>query len=100
MTEPGGVDRVARRRSARCAGRPVFAGGPYPISLNPAVTSLDLTLQASAHVAGMAARVLGKNPTWTPAQVHSYLVNSATPGVVTNPGSGSPNRLLYGSPTL
>ncbi|MBW4700402.1 hypothetical protein [Micromonospora sp. RL09-050-HVF-A] len=48
----------------------------------------------------MAARVLGKNPTWTPAQVHSYLVNSATPGVVTNPGSGSPNRLLYGSPTL
>ncbi|MEV4847553.1 S8 family peptidase [Micromonospora matsumotoense] len=82
----------------------LFAPGVGVVSASPAsdtaVTSLDLTLQASAHVAGMAARVLGKNPTWTPAQVHSYLVNSATPGVVTNPGSGSPNRLLYGSPTL
>ncbi|MFG1900158.1 S8 family peptidase [Micromonospora carbonacea] len=82
----------------------LFAPGVNIVSASPAsntaVMSLDLTIQASAHVAGMAARVLSKNPTWTPAQVHSFLVDSATTDVVTNPGSGSPNRLLYGSPVL
>ncbi|MEU1885986.1 S8 family peptidase [Micromonospora rifamycinica] len=82
----------------------LFAPGVNIVSASSAadtaVTSADLTLQASAHVAGMAARARGKNPTWTPAQVHSFLVDSATVGVVTNPGGGSPNRLLYGSPTL
>ncbi|WFE97520.1 S8 family peptidase [Micromonospora sp. WMMD987] len=82
----------------------LFAPGVDIVSASSAsdtaVTSADLTLQASAHVAGMAARVRGKSPTWTPAQVHSFLVDSATVGVVTNPGGGSPNRLLYGSPTL
>ncbi|MFY1683438.1 S8 family peptidase [Micromonospora sp. WMMD730] len=82
----------------------LFAPGVNIVSASSdsdtAVAAADLTLQASAHVAGMAARVLSKNPTWTPAQVHAFLVDSATTGVVTNPGSGSPNRLLYGSPTL
>ncbi|RLK09632.1 peptidase inhibitor I9 [Micromonospora sp. M71_S20] len=82
----------------------LFAPGVDVVSASPdsdtAVKSISLTLQASAHVAGMAARVLSKNPTWTPAQVHAFLVESATLGVVTNPGNGSPNRLLYGSPML
>ncbi|MEV5819678.1 S8 family peptidase [Micromonospora haikouensis] len=82
----------------------LFAPGVNIVSASPAsntaVTSLDLTIQASAHVAGMAARVLSKNPTWTPAQVHSFLVDNATPDVVINPGIDSPNRLLYGPPTL
>ncbi|WP_096761707.1 S8 family peptidase [Micromonospora sp. Rc5] len=82
----------------------LFAPGVNIVSASPAsntaVMSLDLTIQASAHVAGMAARVLSKNPTWTPAQVHSFLVDNATPDVVINPGIDSPNRLLYGPPTL
>src|SRR5690606_22077568 len=35
------------------------------------------------------------NPSWSPAQVGNKLVSDATTGVVSNPGSGSPNRLLY-----
>ncbi|GAB2941443.1 hypothetical protein GCM10027280_32480 [Micromonospora polyrhachis] len=64
-----------------------------------ATNSLSGTSQAAPHLAGAAARVLSNNPTWTPAQVQSYLASTATIGVVTNPGTGSPNRLLYLSPT-
>ena len=53
------------------------------------------TSMATPHVAGAAALVLSVNPSYTPAQVRDYLVNNATPGVVTDPGSGSPNKLLY-----
>ncbi|WP_416901211.1 S8 family peptidase [Micromonospora echinospora] len=64
-----------------------------------AITTVSGTSQASAHVAGLAARVLGNNPTWTPAQVHSYLLSVATLGLITNPGTGSPNRSAYLAPT-
>ncbi len=50
---------------------------------------------ASPHVAGAAALYLAANPTATPQQVRDALVNNATPNKVTNPGTGSPNRLLY-----
>jgi hypothetical protein len=50
---------------------------------------------AAPHVAGAAALVLGASPSSTPAQVRGFLVAQATAGVVGNPGSGSPNRLLY-----
>lgn len=53
------------------------------------------TSMASPHVAGAAALHLAQNPTATPQQVRDALVNAATPGKVTNPGSGSPNVLLY-----
>ncbi|SCL36494.1 Peptidase inhibitor I9 [Micromonospora pallida] len=66
---------------------------------NIATTAISGTSQASAHVAGMAARVLSNNPTWTPAQVASYL-NSGSNPVVGNPGTGTPNRLLHMSPLL
>ena len=39
--------------------------------------------------------MLGANPSFTPAQVRDSLVNNATTGVVTSPGTGSPNRLLF-----
>ncbi|MGK5676796.1 S8 family peptidase [Micromonospora sp. URMC 106] len=65
-----------------------------------ATSSISGTSMASPHVAGAAARVLSVNPSWTPAQVHSYLVSQATPNVITNPGTGSPNRLLYLAPTF
>jgi subtilisin family serine protease len=53
------------------------------------------TSMASPHVAGAAALYLAANPNATPQQVRDALVNSATPGKVTNPGSGSPNLLLF-----
>lgn len=50
---------------------------------------------AAPHVAGTAANYLGRNPTATPTTVKSAVVNNATTGVVTNAGTGSPNRLSY-----
>jgi serine protease len=50
---------------------------------------------ASPHVAGAAALVLDAHPEYTPAQVRDALVASGSTGKVTNPGSGSPNVLLY-----
>ncbi|MEU9509356.1 S8 family serine peptidase [Micromonospora sp. NPDC048170] len=64
-----------------------------------ATQTISGTSHAAPLVAGVAARVLSNNPTWTPAQVASYLFSVASP-VVINPGAGSPNRLLYLSPAL
>ncbi|WP_329108760.1 S8 family peptidase [Micromonospora sp. NBC_01699] len=64
-----------------------------------ATANLQGTSMAAPHVAGAAARVLQGNPGWSPATVHSYITSTATPGVVINPGAGSPNRLLYLPPT-
>ncbi|WP_405105833.1 S8 family peptidase [Micromonospora sp. NBC_01405] len=80
----------------------IFAPGTSVLSAwytsNTATNTISGTSMASPHVAGAAARVLQSNPTWSPAQVASYLVSTATPNVVGNPGAGSPNRLLYVSP--
>ncbi|WP_249997870.1 S8 family peptidase [Actinoplanes sp. M2I2] len=62
---------------------------------NTATSSISGTSMASPHVAGAAALVLSRNTGYSPAQVRDSLVNSATTGVVTNPGTGSPNRLLF-----
>ncbi|MEU4691464.1 S8 family peptidase [Actinoplanes sp. NPDC023714] len=60
-----------------------------------ATNTISGTSMASPHVAGAAALVLSRNTGYTPAQVASALTSNATTGVVTNPGSGSPNRLLF-----
>ncbi|MBW5482107.1 S8 family peptidase [Streptomyces bambusae] len=60
-----------------------------------ATNTISGTSMATPHVVGAAAVHLSQNPTQTPAQVASALVNAATPNVVTSPGTGSPNRLLY-----
>ncbi|MEV1289685.1 S8 family peptidase [Micromonospora sp. NPDC049679] len=60
-----------------------------------ATNTISGTSMASPHVAGAAALVLAANPSATPAQVASTLISKATTGVVTSPGTGSPNRLLF-----
>jgi subtilisin family serine protease len=60
-----------------------------------ATNTISGTSMASPHVAGVAALYLASNPSATPAQVTTAIVNNATPNVVTSPGTGSPNRLLY-----
>ncbi|WP_430785062.1 S8 family peptidase [Actinoplanes sp. G11-F43] len=62
---------------------------------NSATNTINGTSMAAPHVAGAAALVLSRNPSYTPAQVSSSLTSSATTGVVTSPGTGSPNRLLF-----
>jgi subtilisin family serine protease len=64
-------------------------------SSNSATNSISGTSMAAPHVAGAAALVLAGTPTATPAQVRDALVTKATTNVVTSPGTGSPNRLLY-----
>ncbi|MER7518618.1 S8 family peptidase [Streptomyces sp. NPDC126499] len=60
-----------------------------------ATNTISGTSMATPHVAGAAALYLADNPTATPSAVSTALVNAATPNVVTSPGTGSPNRLLY-----
>lgn len=60
-----------------------------------ATNTISGTSMATPHVVGAAALVLAANPGYSPQQVRDTLVANATSGVVTNPGSGSPNLLLY-----
>ncbi|MFB7296303.1 S8 family peptidase [Streptomyces rubiginosohelvolus] len=63
-----------------------------------ATNTISGTSMASPHVAGAAAIYLADNPGSTPAQVSAGIVAAATTGVVGNPGTGSPNRLLHVGP--
>jgi subtilisin family serine protease len=59
---------------------------------NTATKTISGTSMASPHVAGAVARYLSTNSS------ASQLLSDATLGQVTNPGSGSPNRLLFVAP--
>jgi len=77
----------------------IFAPGSSIISAwytsNTATATLSGTSMASPHVAGVAALYKQANPSASSTTVRNALVNNATTGVVTNAGTGSPNRLLY-----
>jgi len=62
---------------------------------NTATATLSGTSMASPHVAGVAALYKQANPSASATTIRNAIVNNATTNVVTNAGTGSPNRLLY-----
>ena len=65
------------------------------VSSDTATATLSGTSMASPHVAGVAALYKQANPGASATTVRNAIVNGATTNVVTNAGTGSPNRLLY-----
>ena len=65
------------------------------IGSTTATRTISGTSMASPHVAGVAALYKQANPGASAATVRNAIVNGATTNVVTNAGTGSPNRLLY-----
>ncbi|MET9633503.1 S8 family serine peptidase [Lentzea sp. NPDC006480] len=60
-----------------------------------ATNTISGTSMATPHVAGAAALWLAAHPAATPAEVWAGLSAASTPNKITNPGAGSPNKLLY-----
>jgi subtilisin family serine protease len=77
----------------------IFAPGQSIVSAwitsTTALATLSGTSMASPHVAGAAALYKQANPSASATTVRNALVNNATTNVISNAGSGSPNRLLY-----
>lgn len=97
----GATGRTDNRASFSNFGRclDIFAPGEGITSASHSsdtgTTGMSGTSMASPHVAGGAALVLGANKNASPAEVLKALLDKSTPNVVKNPGSGSPNKLLY-----
>jgi len=70
------------------------------IGSNTATATLSGTSMAAPHVAGVIAVQLGHLitediPNPPPAEIEKWIVSVATPNLISNPGTGSPNALLY-----
>lgn len=65
------------------------------IGFPTASNTISGTSMAAPHAGGVAALYLQAVPWASPAQVSAALNANATAGVVINPGTGSPNRLLF-----
>jgi subtilisin family serine protease len=60
-----------------------------------ASNTISGTSMACPHVAGLSATILGANSNMSPSALRSRLISTSQTGLITSPGSGSPNRLLY-----
>ncbi len=67
------------------------AGAPS----NSQLVLISGTSFSAPFVAGAAALMLEDTPAASPAAVNAALVSATSTGVVTSPGTGSPNRLLF-----
>lgn len=80
----------------------LFAPGSNIVSASSSSDTGSATLSgtsmASPHVAGGVARFLSESPSATPADAAAALVGAASSGLISNPGSGSPNLLMYLDP--
>lgn len=65
------------------------------IGTNTAINTISGTSMATPHVTGVIALRLGVAGVQTPNQIQTWIQEMATDGVVTNPGTGSTNKLLY-----
>jgi subtilisin family serine protease len=75
----------------------LFAPGQSVLSSwigSPTATNvISGTSMACPIVSGILAAIWGRNPSWTNEQVRARLFELTLSGVVTNPGTGSPNRV-------
>ncbi|MEO7513915.1 MAG: S8 family serine peptidase [Gemmatimonadaceae bacterium] len=65
------------------------------IGSNSATNTISGTSMASPHVAGALALYRAADPSATALVIQARLLADATPNLITNPGSLSPNLLLY-----
>ena len=63
-----------------------------------ATSTISGTSMATPHVAGAAALHLSANRSASPAAVRTAIVSAGTTGLVSGPGTGSPNVLLHTLP--
>ncbi|KAJ3351396.1 hypothetical protein GGF32_004291 [Allomyces javanicus] len=75
----------------------IFAPGTAITStwINGGTNTLSGTSMAAAHVAGVAALLVGQNPNASVATIVAELIANSTPNVVQSAGVGSPNKLAY-----
>jgi subtilisin family serine protease len=80
----------------------VFAPGSSITSAwrtsDSATSTISGTSMASPHVAGVVALYLEQNPLATPFEIDTLVKKNATPNIVRNPGSASPNRFIFSNP--
>jgi subtilisin family serine protease len=96
----GGIDRTDGRSADSNFGHCVdlFAPGVDIASAwigSDTATRIESgTSMAAPHVAGAAALLLCRQPDLTPREVRDAVVHDATSGAVSDPGEGSPDKLL------